>query len=244
VTSTSRRDALAANLAAVQARIDDACRAAARDPADVTLVVVTKFFPASDVIQLAELGVTDVGENRDQEAGPKVAELAEETRSRLTVHFIGQLQTNKANHVARYADVVQSVDRVKLVRALDRGTGHALEEGARHTPLSVTLQVDLAEGDDRGRGGALPEDVPSLADAVAAGEHLQLRGLMAVAPLGLDEDGTRAAFERLAKLGEVLRTDHLTATWVSAGMSGDLETAVTRGATHLRVGTAIMGSRL
>ncbi|MDV3296730.1 MAG: alanine racemase, partial [Brachybacterium paraconglomeratum] len=103
---------------------------------------------------------------------------------------------------------------------------------------------DLGEGEDRGRGGALPEEVPALADAVAASEHLRLHGLMAVAPLGLDEDGTRAAFERLARMGEDLRADHPEATWLSAGMSGDLETAVTCGATHLRVGTAIMGSRL
>ncbi|GGK68733.1 YggS family pyridoxal phosphate-dependent enzyme [Ornithinimicrobium pekingense] len=240
----SRRDELAANLAAVQTRIDDACRAAGRDPSEVTLVVVTKFFPGDDVVELAGLGVEHVGENRDQEAGPKVAELDEQVRSRLTVHFIGQLQTNKANHVTRYADVVQSVDRAKLVRALDRGVGNALEEGARHTPLAVTLQVDLGQGEDRGRGGAAPEEVPALADAVAAAEHLQLRGLMAVAPLGLDDDGTRAAFERLARLGEDLRREHPEATWLSAGMSGDLETAVTCGATHLRVGTAIMGSRL
>lgn len=244
MSADARRDELATNLAAVQARIDDACRDARRDATEVTLVVVTKFFPAGDVVALAGLGVTQVGENRDQEAGAKVAELDEETRSRLTVHFIGQLQTNKANHVTRYADVVQSVDRPKLVRALDRGAGNALADGVRDAPLAVTLQVDLGQEGDRGRGGALPEDVPALADAVAASEHLWLRGLMAVAPLGLDEPGTAAAFERLALMGEDLRRDHPEATWLSAGMSGDLETAVTCGATHLRVGTAIMGSRL
>ena len=241
---TARHDELAANLAAMQADIDAACRAAGRDPAEVTLVVITKFFPASDVARLARIGVRHVGENRDQEALPKVAELPEDVRADLTVHFVGQLQTNKANRVARYADVVQSVDRARLVRALDRGVGTALEEDARHTPMDVTLQVDLGEGEDRGRGGALPEDLPALADAVAEAEHLRLRGLMAVAPRGLDEAGTRAAFERLAALGADLRGDHPEATWMSAGMSGDFETAVTSGATHLRVGTRIMGSRL
>lgn len=243
MTPAARRDELAANLAAVRARIEQACRHAGRDPRTVDLVVVTKFFPASDVAELSSLGVTHVGENRDQEAGAKVAELDEAVRSRLTVHFIGQLQTNKASHVSRYADVVQSVDRPKLVRALDRAVGSALEGGARHTTLAVMLQVDLGEGEDRGRGGTLPDDVPALADTVAGSEHLQLRGLMAVAPLRLDDAGTRHAFERLAVLGEHLRRDHPAATWLSAGMSGDLETAVACGATHLRVGTAIMGSR-
>lgn len=244
MSTDARREELAANLAAVHARIDAACTAAGRERDELTLIAVTKFFPASDVAHLAALGARHIGENRDQEAGAKVAELATEVRALLTVHFIGQLQTNKANHVTRYADVVQSVDRAKLVRALDRGVGHALDEGARHTPLEVLLQVDLGEGEDRGRGGALPEDIPGLADAVAGTEHLRLRGLMAVAPLGLDEAGTRAAFERLRALSQSLRADHPESTWISAGMSGDLETAVTCGATHLRVGTSIMGSRL
>lgn len=238
-----RREELEQGLAAVRARVERACQAAGRQPEELTLVAITKFFPASDVVELVGLGVHHVGENRDQEAGPKVVELPVEVREALTVHFVGQLQTNKAGHVARYADVVQSVDRARLVRALDRAGGTALDEGARHTPLAVTLQVDLDEGADRGRGGALPEDLPGLAEQVAQAEHLELRGLMAVAPNGLDEAGTRRAFERLADLAGALRQDHPGATWVSAGMSGDLELAVAAGATHLRVGTAILGSR-
>src|SRR5690606_11663249 len=113
-------------------------------------------------------------------------ELGEQDRDAVTVHFIGQLQTNKANRVTRYADVVQSVDRARLVPALDRGVANALESVARHTPLDVTLQVDLGEGEDQGRGGALPDELPELAEAVASTEHLRLRGLMAVAPFGLD----------------------------------------------------------
>ena len=239
----TRAEELRASLTQVRNRITAACAQAGRDPGDVTLVAVTKFFPASDVEILADLGVTDVGESRDQEALPKVAELDAGVRSRLRVHFVGQLQTNKANRVCRYADAVQSVDRDRLVDALDRGVELALDAGERHTPLSVTLQVDLGEGEDRGRGGALPEDVPALADRVAAAEHLRLAGLMAVAPNGLDEAATRAAFDRLASLsGELLHT-HPDATWLSMGMSGDLELAVAAGATHLRVGTAILGSR-
>lgn len=226
---TDRRAELAAALERVRARVAAAVAASGRTD-DPVLVAVTKYFPASDVDLLAELGVGDVGENRDQEAAAKCAELAH--RDRLRVHFIGQLQSNKAGSVARYADVVQSVDRVKVVRALDRGAAQA---GRR---LDVLLQVGLDRSG--GRGGAAPEDLPALAEAVAAAEHLELRGLMAVAPLG---EPARPAFARLGELARALRADHPGATWVSAGMSGDLEDAVAEGATHLRVGSAILGSR-
>ncbi len=226
---TGRREELAAGLAAVRERVDAALAAAGRADRP-SLVVVTKFFPASDVDLLAELGVTDVGENRDQEAAAKVEELVH--RDRLTVHFIGQLQTNKASHVVRYADVVQSVDRAKLVRALDRAAGR---EGRT---LDVLVQVGLDRS--HGRGGAAPDEVPDLADAVAGSEHLRLRGVMAVAPLG---EEARPAFARLRELAEGVRSRHPGATWISAGMSADLEEAIAEGATHLRVGSAILGSR-
>ncbi len=225
----ARREELADRLAAVRERIDAGLRAAGRTDTP-GLVAVTKFFPASDVDLLAELGVTDIGENRDQEAAAKCAELAH--RDRLTVHFVGQLQSNKAASVASYADVVQSVDRIKIAGALDRGAGR---HGRR---LDVLVQVGLDRSGDR--GGAAPGDVPGLADAVAAADHLRLRGLMAVAPLGEDP---RPAFARLRGLSERLRADHPEATWISAGMSADLEQALAEGATHLRVGSAILGSR-
>ncbi|WP_299442341.1 YggS family pyridoxal phosphate-dependent enzyme [uncultured Phycicoccus sp.] len=226
---SGRRDELAERLGAVRARIDMAMSAAGRTD-DVTLVVVTKFFPAADVDTLAELGVTDIGENRDQEASAKVAELAH--RDRLTVHFIGQLQTKKAGGVVRYADVVHSLDRPKLALALDR----AAERAGR--PLDVLVQVGLDTSG--GRGGVAPDDVAALAEVAAGLDHLRLRGLMAVAPLG---EPARPAFARLRELSERLRTDHPAATWLSAGMSADLEDAVAEGATHLRVGSAILGSR-
>jgi len=204
--------------------------AAAARTDEPALVVVTKFFPATDVDLLADLGVTAIGENRDQEAAAKCTQLTH--RDRLTVHFIGQLQSNKAGSVARYADVVQSVDRAKVVRALDRG---ALQAGRR---LEVTVQVNLDEV--QGRGGVAPGEAGSLADLVAGSEALTLRGVMAVAPLGGDP---RAAFARLREVADGIRADHPGATWVSAGMSGDLEAAVAEGATHLRVGSAILGSR-
>ena len=225
----SRRDEIAARLGEVHVRIRSAMAAAGRTD-EPALVVVTKFFPATDVDLLADLGVTAIGENRDQEAAAKCTQLTH--RDRLTVHFIGQLQSNKAGSVARYADVVQSVDRAKVVRALDRG---ALQAGRR---LEVTVQVNLDQV--QGRGGVAPGEAGSLADLVAGSEALTLRGVMAVAPLGGDP---RAAFARLREVADGIRADHPDATWVSAGMSADLEAAVAEGATHLRVGSAILGSR-
>ncbi|MCK0112693.1 YggS family pyridoxal phosphate enzyme [Ornithinimicrobium sp. F0845] len=262
----SRREQIETNLTAVRDRIARACADAGRDPGDVTLIVITKFHPVSDIGHLVDLGVTDIGENRDQEAGAKIAELDASTRAALTVHFVGQLQTNKAKHVVQYADCVQSVDRAKLVGALDRAVGARVidpagepggqgqqnhYENAGSTSetttkiwgLDVLLQVDLGEGEDAGRGGILPADLTALADRVADAEHLRLRGLMAVAPFGLDEAGTRAAFARLEDLAAGVREAHPEATILSAGMSGDLELAVAAGATHLRVGTAILGER-
>ena len=227
-----RRAEIAANLDRVEARIAAACRAAGRDRAEITLVAVTKTFPADDVGHLAALGVREVGENRAADAAEKVAACREAGLTDLTWHFVGQVQTNKAALVAGCCDVVHSVDRARLVTALDKGAGAA---GRR---LRVLVQVDLAGTD--GRGGAAPADVPAIAAAVADAEHLDLAGVMAVAPL--DEDPGEA-FGRLAEVAEALRREHPGAVVVSAGMSGDLEAAVARGATHLRVGTALLGSR-
>lgn len=226
-----RRDEIVAGLAAVRDRIASACADVGRDPAEVTLVVVTKFFPASDVRVLADLGVTHVGENRHQEAEAKAAECAD---LGLTWHFIGGLQSNKAAAVAAYADVVESVDRAKLVAPLDRGAH------ARDHVVDVLLQVSLDPPGREGRSGAAPEDLAGLAAAVDAAGMLRLRGLMAVAPLGADP---RSAFERLAAIRAEHLVDHPDATWLSAGMSGDLEHAVRVGATHVRVGSAVLGSR-
>ena len=227
----SRREEIETNLAAVRGRIARACGEAGRDPAGVRLVVVTKFFPESDVRILAELGVTDVGENRHQEAEAKAAACAD---LGLRWHFVGGLQSNKAAAVARYAHVVESVDRVKLVRRLDEGASE------RSDPVDCLLQVSLDPPDAQGRSGADPADLGGLADAVRAADHLVLRGLMAVAPLGADAG---EAFGRLAGVHRELLAGHPDATWLSAGMSGDLEHAVRAGATHVRVGSAILGSR-
>jgi PLP dependent protein len=235
VDTDVRTAELAANLARVGERVQAACERAGRAPQDVTVVVVTKTYPAADVVRLVGLGVRDLAENRDQEASAKVAEVEASLGSGPPVswHFVGQLQRNKARSVARYADVVHSVDRVRLVTALSAGA-HAADRS-----IDVLVQVNLDPA-AAGRGGAEAADVPMVADAVAGADRLRLRGLMAVAPLGADP---LPAFERLAALGERLRADHPGATWMSAGMSGDLEAAIRAGATHLRVGSAVLGSR-
>jgi pyridoxal phosphate enzyme (YggS family) len=225
---TERRRQLRDGLARVDARVVAACAEAGRDPSEVQLVVVTKTFPASDVRLLAELGVTDVAENKQQELAHKRAQLDGEVEVRW--HFVGHLQSNKAGAVADDADVVHSVDRLKLLGPMDR----------RGRRLDVLLQVSLDPPGREHRSGAAPEDLAALADAVSAAEHLELRGLMAVAPLGEDP---AAAFARLARIRSELLVSYPTAGWLSAGMSGDLEEAVKAGATHVRVGSAVLGSR-
>ena len=227
----ARRDEIEANLAAVRERIAGACSRAGRSGDGVTLTVVTKFVPASDVRLLAELGVRDVGENRHQEAEAKCAECAD---LGLTWHFIGGLQSNKAAAVAAYADVVESVDRAKLVKGLTRG---AHERGRT---LDVLVQVSLDEDPGAGRSGVAPDRAEALAEQVAAAEGLRLRGVMAVAPLGADPV---PAFAKLASVADRVRRVDRAATWVSAGMSADLEAAVESGATHVRIGSAVLGSR-
>ncbi|WP_306333882.1 YggS family pyridoxal phosphate-dependent enzyme [Streptomyces sp. KL118A] len=234
---TERKSQLAANLAQVEERIAAACAAAGRKREEVTLIVVTKTYPASDVRILSELGVRHVAENRDQDAAPKAAECADLP---LGWHFVGQLQTNKVRSVVGYADVVQSVDRPKLVTALSTAAVRAERE------LGCLIQVALdAEENGRGeRGGVGPGGIEELADLVAGAPGLRLDGLMTVAPLtGPYAGRQQAAFERLMEFSTLMRAAHPAANMVSAGMSADLEQAVAAGATHVRVGTAVLGVR-
>ncbi|RKW71669.1 YggS family pyridoxal phosphate-dependent enzyme [Galactobacter caseinivorans] len=231
-------------LSGVEQRIQAATAASGRTEAP-GLIVVTKFFPASDVLALTRLGVDQVGENREQEAGPKAAELAE-AGARPHWHFIGQLQSNKAARVVRFAQSVHSVDRVGLVNALERAMARRAESEPVEAPLGCYLQLDLRtqasreQNPDAPRGGAEPGEMIRLADAVAGSAHLRLEGLMAVAPLGEDP---APAFERLALLSSALRERHPGAVQISAGMSGDLEAAVAAGATRLRIGSDVLGRR-
>jgi PLP dependent protein len=221
-------ESLAERLAEVDGRISDAARAAGRDPAELTRIVVTKFHPASVVRELFELGVRDLGENRHQEAAAKAAEV---TDLDIVWHFVGQLQSNKARAVRRYAGAVHSVDRDSLVDAL------AAREASDRV---IDCFVELNLTDDPDRGGVLPDDADRLAERVASTPGLRLRGVMAVAPL---EGDPRAAFVRVRAVSDRIRAIVPEATAISAGMSDDFAEAIAEGATHLRIGTAITGKR-
>lgn len=226
-----RRLELQTNLQEVEREISDACIAANRNRSDVTLIAVTKTWPASDVDLLAGLGITDVGENRDQEAKPKHEEVLAKN---LTWHAIGQLQTNKAKSVAAWADVVHSVDRTDLVTALTKAvTG-------RERPLSVLIQANLDPNPTENRGGVLPNELLNLAELISQSNGLHLQGIMGVAPLAGNDD---LAFSKLQEFASEIQNSFPEANWISAGMSGDFATALKYGATHLRIGSSILGNR-
>ncbi|ADB31956.1 alanine racemase domain protein [Kribbella flavida DSM 17836] len=230
-----RQAELRENLQKARDRIGAACRAAGRAEDSVTLVAITKTFPIEDVRTLAALGVTDVGENREQELKAKAPDTSD-----LTWHFVGQLQSNKARSVVRLAQVVHSVDRKSLVSALSKAAV------AEQKTMRCLLQVSLAEygsaeaATGTSRGGVTPADVPELAAAVAEADGLELGGVMAVAPLGADPD---EAFAALRAVSSRLRSEHAGAGWISAGMTGDLDAAIRQGATHVRLGRALLGTR-
>ncbi|WP_245633767.1 YggS family pyridoxal phosphate-dependent enzyme [Amycolatopsis jejuensis] len=235
----ARRKELAAAIAEVEERIAAACAAAGRARDEVRLIGITKTFPAADAALLTDLGLRNLGENRDQEAGPKAAEVAElRPDAAPRWHMVGRLQRNKARSVVRWADEVQSVDSARLADALGRAMAAARDAGERTEPLDVLIQVSL-DG-DTARGGTPLGEVRALADHITHVGELRLRGVMAVAPLG-DDPGT--AFARLAQAAESLRADYPEADVVSAGMSHDLDQAIRHGSTCVRVGTALLGRR-
>lgn len=216
---------LAERLERMRAGIADAARRADREPDDLTLIVVTKFHPASLVRELSALGVRDVGENRHQEAQTKAEELSDLD---LRWHFVGQLQTKKARQAARYAHAIHSIDRERLV--------DALADGDRE--IDAFVQINLT--DDPGRGGAAPDEIEALAERVLESPTLRLRGVMAVAPI---EEEPARAFARLRSYSDRVRTLAPNAAAISAGMTHDYAEAIAEGATHLRIGTAITGKR-
>lgn len=226
-------------LLSVRDRLRAACISAGRAEKDVTLLPVTKFFPASDVEILYRLGCREFGESREQEATAKAHETAERfDDSPARWHMIGHLQRNKAKSVAKWAYSIHSVDSARLVQALQNAVQRALGEGERTTPLRVLLQVSL-DGDVH-RAGVEREQLDELVDLVASAEDLSLAGLMAVPPIEADPD---SSFADLAELHRRVLVDHPEAVELSAGMTGDLEVAVRHGSTCVRVGTAILGSR-
>jgi PLP dependent protein len=208
-----RKAQLAENLAAVKASI----------PNDVHLIVVTKTFPLSDAQLLHELGVSEFGENRDQEGKAKAPFVPGKW------HFQGQLQSNKLKSIANWADVIQTIDSLRYVELLSKASEKNLE---------VFIQVSL-DGEEH-RGGALPDQLNQIADSILASSNLKLQGLMAVAPLGEQPD---SAFERLAKIHQNFVTVYPNAPFLSSGMSSDYLSAIAHGATHIRVGSSILGSR-
>lgn len=239
---SDRESDLAAALSGLRDRLAAAAQAAGRDVADVELLPITKFFPATDVAILWWLGCRSFGESRDQEASAKVAELQALTGADdVHWHMVGQIQSNKAKHIARWADTVHSLSTAKVAAALDRGAQQAIDEGLRTEPVKVFVQISL-DGDTE-RGGVDvgdPAAVDAICDQVAGAPGLALIGLMAVPPLGADPD---TAFAALADEHRRVLRHHPEATELSAGMSGDLEVAVRHGSTCVRVGTALLGQR-
>lgn len=209
----NRREELAENLATVKSEL----------PAHVKLIVVTKTFPASDVKILKDLGVEDFGENRDQEGSAKAEKIS------ATWHFQGQLQSNKLKSICSWADVIHSVDSLRYVDLISKATSKKLS-------LFIQVSIDNAEG----RGGANLNSLTEIADAILLSEKLTLLGLMAVAPLGVEPN---LAFEKLAKIHQNFRSLYPGAKYLSAGMSADYKAAISHGATHIRIGSSILGSR-
>jgi pyridoxal phosphate enzyme (YggS family) len=220
---TSRYEEIASNLNGVIEQIKAAAQSSARAYEEITLIAVTKTFPVSDVHILASLDVHHYGENRDSEAAPKAVAVPG------TWHFQGQIQSNKLKSIASWANVIHSLDEIRHIQTLDKFATHR---------IGVFLQVSLDGA--QGRGGAAPTDLSALADSVVQSTHLDLMGLMAVAPLDVPVD---QAFEKLATIHAAFKSAYPQAIYLSAGMSNDFESAISHGATHIRVGSSILGSR-
>jgi pyridoxal phosphate enzyme (YggS family) len=219
---SNRKDEITRNLQEVKDRIIGAAKLVNRDPNEIELIVVTKTFPISDIEILRELGESNFGENRDQEAGPKAEVIP------ATWHFQGQIQSNKIKSICEWADVIHSISSEKEILKF-------AQSPRKH---QVFLQVSL-DG-QVGRGGASPADLAQLADLVNQSNNLELMGLMAVAPLGVEP---MKAFTDLAQINQGFADQFPNSKYLSAGMSGDFEAAIKNGATHIRVGSSILGSR-
>jgi pyridoxal phosphate enzyme (YggS family) len=226
---------LAERLAEVEARIQAAAKNAARSREDIELIVVSKNHPAQLAIELIQLGVRSLGENRDQEAKPKALEVAEALKGSgldFKWHFIGQLQSNKVRSALSYASVIHSLDRQSLLDSLAKATSDLPK------PTDVFIQLNLT--DDPGRGGIQPKDLRSFADQVLQVRSLNLLGVMGVASL---DNPPELDFARIQTASTDLQGIAPGAKFISAGMSEDFEAAIGYGATHLRIGSAITGKR-
>jgi pyridoxal phosphate enzyme (YggS family) len=240
--ASARERELADALAAVRARLAHAAQAAGRNPAEIQLLPITKFFPAEDVVILRRLGCLEFGESREQEASNKCADVGAVLGNELIRwHMVGQIQRNKARSVAGWAYAVHSVDSAKVIAALDRAASQALTEGRRTEPLRVYLQLSLDGNESRGGVDiGRPDSVDELCAAVAAADGLAFVGLMAIPSLDADPE---QAFARLEQEKERVQKAYEQPLGLSAGMSSDLEIAVKHGSTCVRVGTALLGQR-
>jgi pyridoxal phosphate enzyme (YggS family) len=222
---TTRKEELSRNLESVRTRIFDATGRVGRLAEDVTLIVVTKTYPITDVEILHDLGIRNFAENRDHDGREKSKVVP------AIWHFQGQIQSNKISSIASWADVVHSLDDLRHLRLLSAAVPES-------KVLSIFIQLSLDP--QPGRGGVAPQDLSRLAELVFAEPSLSLQGLMAVAPLGENPEN---AFLRLAQIHSDFRRQFPSSPSLSAGMSGDFEWAIENGATHVRIGSSILGNR-
>ena len=223
----SRKDQILSNLESVKEKISAAAQAAGRSPSEITLIAVTKTFPVSDLEILYELGVRNFGENRDQEAAPKVGALPAD----ITWHFQGGIQSNKLKSISNWASVIHSVDKFKYAQMISQFSVGKTKE--------IFIQVSL-DSLPQSREGVDPADLMQLAEQIMSLPNLQVKGLMAVAPL---DQPTEQAFVRLQQIQQKFIQLYPAASSLSSGMSGDYELAISLGATHVRIGSSILGNR-
>jgi pyridoxal phosphate enzyme (YggS family) len=213
---------VASRLRDVRDRIERACGSVGRDPSAVTLVAVTKTVPVGRIQEAYDLGVRDFGENRLQEALPKIDALPQDVRW----HFVGVLQSNKAKAVANSFHVIHTVEKPsQLVQ---------IEKAAR--TVDCLVEVNIAR--EPQKAGVLPENLDKSVVLVQQCVNVRFRGLMAMGPLSSDPEENRPLFRQVSELGKRFGVE-----WLSMGMSADLEVAIQEGSTHVRVGTAIFGER-
>lgn len=223
----SRKDQILSNLELVKEKISAAAQAAGRSPSEITLIAVTKTFPVSDLEILYELGVRNFGENRDQEAAPKVGVLPAD----ITWHFQGGIQSNKLKSISNWASVIHSVDKFKYAQMISQFSVGKTKE--------IFIQVSL-DTLPQSREGVDPADLMQLAEQIMSLPNIQVKGLMAVAPL---DQPTEQAFVRLQQIQQKFIQLYPAASSLSSGMSGDYELAISLGATHVRIGSSILGNR-
>jgi len=215
------------NLTEVNQRINIAAKKVSRSVDEITLITVTKTFPTSDIEILYQIGLRDFGENRDQEASKKVTNLPKDIRW----HFQGQIQSNKLKSITSWASCIHSVDQLRYAQLISQLIGDA--------KMPIFIQVSL-DKTSKNRAGVEPDELIKMATQVSELPGISLQGLMAVAPLDMSAE---LAFTKLAKIREVFLTSFPTAKSLSIGMSGDYETAIEYGATHIRIGSSILGNR-